>query len=75
MSPSSPFRVTSRPAVRADVAAIRGAEFDRHLEKLSAEDYRELRRHVEAQGLEVIRALEGPAAGTRRRADPGVSPS
>ena len=63
------------PAVKPDVAAIREAEFDYHLEKLSAEDYRELRRHLEGQGLEVIRALEGPAAGTRRRADPRVSPS
>ena len=41
------------------LAAIREAEFDFHLGKLSEADYREMRRGLEARALEAMRALEG----------------
>ncbi|MGH7819127.1 MAG: hypothetical protein ACREQ9_05080 [Candidatus Binatia bacterium] len=41
------------------LAAIRDAEFDFHLGKLSETDYREMRRQLEARALEAMRALEG----------------
>jgi hypothetical protein len=40
------------------LAAIRDAEFDQHLGKLSGEDYRELRARLEAQALEAMAELE-----------------
>ena len=48
------------------LAAIRDAEFDLQLGKLSAEDYGELRARLEAQALEAMAALEGGEGGESR---------
>jgi hypothetical protein len=48
------------------LAAIRDAEFDLHLGKLSAEDYGELRARLEAQALEAIAELERGEDGESR---------
>ena len=40
------------------LAAIREAEFDLHLGKLSDEDYRQLRARLERQALEAMTVLE-----------------
>lgn len=47
------------------LAAIRDAEFDHRLGKLSAEDYRELRARLEMQALEAMAVLEGTLDGMR----------
>lgn len=41
------------------LAAIRDAEFDFHLGKLSESDYKEMRRRLEGEALEAMRALSG----------------
>ena len=48
------------------LAAIRDAEFDLHLGKLSAEDYGELRARLEAQALEAMAELERREDGESR---------
>jgi flagellar biosynthesis/type III secretory pathway M-ring protein FliF/YscJ len=48
------------------LAAIRDAEFDLHLGKLSGEDYRELRARLEAQALEAMAELERRGHGESR---------
>jgi hypothetical protein len=48
------------------LAAIRDAEFDLHLGKLSAEDYGELRARLEAQALEAMAELERGEDGESR---------
>jgi hypothetical protein len=48
------------------LAAIRDAEFDLHLGKLSAEDYRELRVRLEAQAVEAMTELERRGHGESR---------
>jgi hypothetical protein len=48
------------------LAAIRDAEFDLQLGKLSAEDYGELRARLEAQALEAMAALERGQDGESR---------
>jgi hypothetical protein len=45
------------------LAAIREAEFDLHLGKLSDDDYRQLRARLERQALEAIAVLEGRGNG------------
>lgn len=45
------------------LAAIKEAEFDVHLGKLSESDYRDLRRRLEAQALQAIGALEERGRG------------
>ncbi len=45
------------------LSAIKDAEFDFALGKLSEADYREMRRKLEAQVLRSIAALEGRADG------------
>ena len=47
-------------------AAIRDAEFDLHLGKLSAEDYGELRARLEAQALEAMAEMERGEDGESR---------
>ena len=46
--------------------AIRDAEFDRELGKLSEEDYRELRERLEAEAVTAIGQLEKPDDGDAR---------
>lgn len=48
------------------LAAIRDAEFDLHLGKLSAEDYGELRARLEAQALEAMAEMERGEDGESR---------
>lgn len=48
------------------LVAIRDAEFDLHLGKLSGEDYRELRARLEAQALEAMAELERRGHGESR---------
>ena len=48
------------------LAAIRDAEFDLHLGKLSAEDYGELRARLEAQALEAMAEMERGGNGESR---------
>jgi hypothetical protein len=48
------------------LAAIRDAEFDLHLGKLSVEDYGELRARLEAQALEAMAELERGEDGESR---------
>lgn len=45
------------------LAAIKEAEFDFHLGKLSESDYHEMRRRLEVQALQAIEALEGRVDG------------
>jgi hypothetical protein len=48
------------------LAAIREADFDRELGKLSEADHRELRARLEAEALAAIAALEGKGHGNAR---------
>lgn len=48
------------------LAAIKEAEFDLHLGKLSDADYRQLRGRLEAQALEAMRELERQGDGDAR---------
>jgi hypothetical protein len=45
------------------LAAIKEAEFDLHLGKLSNDDYRHLRARLERQALEAMAVLEGRSDG------------
>ncbi len=45
------------------LAAIKEAEFDLHMGKLSNEDYRQLRARLERQALEAMTVLEGRGDG------------
>ena len=45
------------------LAAIKEAEFDFHLGKLSDQDYRQLRARLEAQALEAMGVLERRGSG------------
>jgi len=62
----SPGSERSRRRKDEALAAIRDAEFDLYLGKLSAEDYGELRARLEAQALEAMAELERGEDGESR---------
>jgi hypothetical protein len=56
--PESPREERWRKQKEEALAAIKEAEFDFHLGKLSDQDYRRLRARLEAQALEAMGVLE-----------------
>ena len=62
----SPQRERWRRQKDEALAAIKDAEFDFQLGKLSEHDYRELRARLEAQALEAMAALERRIDGDSR---------
>ncbi|MGH7858575.1 MAG: hypothetical protein ACREQY_14725, partial [Candidatus Binatia bacterium] len=60
-SPESPVASRWKRQKNEALAAIRDAELDFHLGKLSETDYREMRRQLEERALEAMRALEREA--------------
>lgn len=64
--PSSPEHERWRKQKEEALAAIKDAEFDFHLGKLSEEDYQRLRGRLEAQALEAMRELERRGNGDAR---------
>jgi len=62
----SPHRERWRRQKDEALAAIKDAEFDFQLGKLSEQDYRQLRARLEAQALEAMAALERRIDGDSR---------
>jgi hypothetical protein len=64
--PEAPGHERWRRQKEESLAAIKDAEFDFHLGKLSETDYQKLRARLEAQALEAIDQLERPKHGDSR---------
>jgi hypothetical protein len=62
-APESPREERWRKQKEEALAAIKEAEFDFHLGKLSDQDYRQLRARLEAQALEAMGVLERRGSG------------
>jgi hypothetical protein len=62
-APESPGEERWRKQKEEALAAIKEAEFDFHLGKLSDQDYRQLRARLEAQALEAMGVLERRGRG------------
>ena len=62
-APESPREERWRKQKEEALAAIKEAEFDFHLGKLSDQDYRRLRARLEAEALEAMGVLEGRGSG------------
>ena len=73
--PASPRHTHERDKNEA-LAAIKEAEFDHRLGKLSDDDYRALRTHLEERALEAMAAIDqASAAGTHAPSLPEPLPS
>ncbi len=64
--PPSPRRELWRKQKEEALAAVKEAEFDFHLGKLSEADYQRLRARLEAEALEAMRELERQGDGDAR---------
>jgi hypothetical protein len=65
-APESPLHERWRRRKEEALSAIRDAEFDFHLGKLSESDYRQLRARLESQALEAMGKLERQSDGDAR---------